>query len=524
MSPENEVKSAPGYQGSEKSSAEIIIYPQKGQPFVFQGGGIKTDPVTVKGKTLYDIDSALHGIGTSKSMGTPSGSWYASIKPTRDKTVMSLLESVNDDDWVDIVFYRHGRAYHVMRGVVDELRENTSVSGNGATTRVITLSGRDFGAVWEKTNIWFSPLIDQEFVPGVNLQVFGGQQNIYGSPTDVVKGFLIEMLRKMGSYGRAVWMLPSSIPADGGKSFADVIEQYFETPDSGGKPPYVYSNNPLRVAINPNYLTAEGNLWNLAQEWSDPAFCELYADTLPSMVPVQDDAEVPIKGSGMKLVLRDRPFPTVDSLVANGGQNSPWFSLPTHTIPQQVIGVQDLGRSGMERFNSFHLSPQLIQEILGGGVADLMMPLWDMDSIKLHGMRRYDIMSHYATDLVAAVQSIAAAAGGGPVALDLFSLSEYQRRRIRDWYCLNPYFLNGTISLQRGFPWIHIGERVKIIDAGSPKTDKMFYVEKVDHSWTFGSTIKTTLGVTRGWQGPEKSILDALSTISGNYQIPKPKP
>jgi hypothetical protein len=522
--PEGEASAVPGYQGSERSSAEIIVYPQTGEPFVFQGPTSQVTPIEFKGKFIYDTSHALQGLGTSKSMGAPSGSWYATFKPTRNKDAMGILEGINDDDWVDIVFRRHGKRYHVMRGIVDDIRESTRVGGSGATVRSITLSGRDFGAVWEKTNIWFSPLLDQQFVPGVNLQVFGGQQNIYGSPVDVANGFLIKMFQVLNGVGYAPWRLPSTIPKVGGQNFADVIASRFEVPP--GATPYVYSNNPERIATNPNYLVTEGNLWNLAQEWSDPAFCELFADTLPPWsAGRQSEDEVATDQSEMKLVLRDRPFPTKDSVVAFSGRAGPWFSLPTHVIPTQMIGMSDLGRGGAERFNSFHFSPQLVQEILGGSVNDLMVPMWDKNSIGIHGIRRYDIMSHYATDLmgVASAQAIAAATGGNPTVLNMYALSEYQRRRLKDWYCLNPFFLSGSISLMRGFPWIHIGEKVRVIDIGSPDTDRYFYVEKVDHNWVFGATTKTTLGVTRGWKGTEDDLLKAIDDVGSGYTIPVPQ-
>ena len=100
-------------------------------------------------------------------------------------------------------------------------------------------------------------------------------------------------------------------------------------------------------------------------------------------------------------------------------------------------------------------------------------------------------------------------------------MADTQRRIIRDWYCLNPYYLSGTLNLKIGRPDIKIGCRIRVPGAASEDEDESYYVEQVSHNWTFGSSVKTTLGVTRGWIGTDDHHLDRLKKVVAPYTMPE---
>ncbi|MDB5716286.1 MAG: outer rane adhesin like protein [Sphingomonadales bacterium] len=62
------------------------------------------------------------------------------------------------------------------------------------------------------------------------------------------------------------------------------------------------------------------------------------------------------------------------------------------------------------------------------------------------------------------------------------------------WYQHNIEYLSGTISM-RGAPEIRVGYRLDIDDSRRPMS---FYVEGVDHEWTFPDKMVTNLTLTRG--------------------------
>ncbi len=473
----------PGFQGSESSGAEVVFYGQEGDPITLHGGSVPTT-----GRKRGDKEPSLISVGTNKQMGVASGQWSVTLKQPKgiDKSIFDLIL---DDDWIDISFYRHWRKWHVMRGLVDEVREAKAVSGTGTTTEAYTITGRCFGKIWEQTPIFFSIYTDDVVTGGIAYQVFTGATNVLGSPDKAVEGYLFGFLKAIGDVGRANWVIPAGIPNIGG-SFAD--NAFYDTWD--------FTNTPPRYALNPNFLNPQGTLWQLAQEWSDPMFLELFTDTLPgawreltSNIDEMYDNEI----TRMYVILRDRPFPTIEQ-----GKDSPWFSLPLFEIPRQMVTDHEIGRGGHERYNAFFVSPQLTQSLLGMGTMDLVKPLWNKDDIFHHGLRRFDITSKYLPD-----------------DMDLATMTNAQREQVRDWYCLNAYMFSGTIGFGMGLPNLRIGTRLRIKDADENK-DETYYVESVSNNWVFRQGVKTSAGVTRGWVGTDDSYMAALTRMTENYQEP----
>jgi hypothetical protein len=415
----------------------------------------------------------------------PSGSWSCVVKPSKTAKYPDLRELIADDDWVDISFIRHGKKWHVMRGMVDEVRRLKGVGGSGATTTQYLVTGRDFGRVWEGTPVWFNRYRAENAGGGISIRIFGGV-NFTGSVSDTVKGILWGFIAQLGAIGRNLWEPPSGVPNTVGGSFVDSV--VFDESQ--------FSSDPPRFAIAPQLMDPQGQgCWELAKEWSDPMFCELWCDLVDTTGPFSTAKEIAIGDAAMGVVLRDVPYPTLAL-----GMESPWFRLPTFVIPRQAVIDQNIGKSGFERYNAFFVGPQVLQ---GFGIQqqlDITAPLWDLEDMKVHGMRRFDVDTHYCADEA-----------------DLITLTKHQREKIRDWYAINPYLYNGTLSLGRGFPEIRIGSRIRIPGVKGPEDQETFYVESVGHTWTFGPGARTNLGVTRGWIGSDSNYLEKLAKIAKRY-------
>jgi len=488
-----EKRNNPGFQGSETSGAEVVIYTQEDDPVIFVGSRRERDPlIQVNGRKRQDVNPSLVSVSTTKEMGSASGKWQALIKPSAVND--NIFNRILDDDWVDISFIRHGRKWHTMRGLIDDVRKTTAVTGTGATTTAYQLTGRDFGKIFETTPIWFSIFSDDAISGGVSYKVFGGQTNIQGSPGQTVRGFLDGFLIELADSGRALWQLPSSMPGQRAETFVQSIKFDFDK----------FSNDPARLGLNPNFLMPQGTVWEMAQEWSDPLFHELFVDTLPKN---PQSNEYTNEDTEFTVVFRDRPLPSIEDGPKNKkGKDGPWYSLPMHLIPSQAVVNMDVGRSGLDRFNAFFVAPQIAQEAVKAGAIDLYAPLWSKDDILRHGLRRFDITSKY-TSLNA----------------ELLTLSSRLRTRVRDWYCINSYLLNGNISFGVGLPNIRIGNRLKILSPRGPDFDHTYYVESVSNNWAFGQGLKTSTGVTRGWIGTEDSYLEALEVLIIQYSVPVKK-
>ena len=478
----------PGFQGSETTSVEAIVYPQGGDPVV-------TSPSTIEfgGRFRADRQSAITSLSVGKAIGQAAGTWSITLKPGQDDLEQSIFSRIVDDDWIDLSILRHGRKWHVLRGLVRGVREQTVTGGNGATTTTITLSGMGYGSIWERTAIWFNPYSSENLGGKVSQQVFGAQEGVLGAPDKAVLGYLQGMLRELSARGRSTWVLPLKVPNGGGNAFVSAVD--FNT--SGFPAEFSAGGANALKGLSANWLMPRGNLWSLAKEWSDPIFNELFTD-ITSPLQAGPDDELPPQDTEMTLIFREKPFPTLTA-----GRSSAWFSLPLNIVPVESIHTRDVGKSGDERYNAFFVAPQLAQEALKQNAIDLFAPLWDPTGINAHGFLRFDVGSKYS-----------------PESPDLSTLTRAQRERLRDWYAINPYLLSGTIALGTVRPDIHIGTRLRIPGRQSKAGDETYYVEGINHTWEFGRGGRSTFTVTRGWRGDENDYLNTLQAIVDRYEEP----
>ncbi len=396
-----------------------------------------------------------------------------------------------------------------MRGLVDQIRRVTTVGSSGATTEAWRIVGRDFQKVWEDTVVFFNRYSGENAVSGSTAQAFTQQMDTYGDATVpvITRAFLFSFLEKFGEFGRNLWKLPTPLafPAD---TFLDAIRVNTTN----------FKNEANRIGTRPwmNALTGDFDgqtLWNLALQWSDPAFCELYTDLLleEGRTYLDEDNQESIDryDLSMTVVLRDRPFPTAEAAEAGGAGGfsaAPWWKLPLFTLRRQEMLSNDIGRGGTENVNTFLFHPSITQELTQNQV-HLAAPLWDRVDIERRGVRKMDVQSRYAllgddTDVV--------------------TMSERQRRRHRDWYMLNRYYLNGTLPIGHGRPDIRIGSRVVVLGEQDASRNETFYCEGVVNHWASAPGIRTTLRVTRGWRGDENSYRQALNTKAGEYDLGLP--
>ncbi len=447
----DEFRPSPGFQRSETTGVEVNIYPQNGDPVV-----ISTSTVPLDGRRRSDQNPSIIGANMTTSLGAASGSFQISLKPGQRHVTESLLSTLSDDDWIDLTFTRHSLRWHTMRGLLKNIRRATAVGGTGATTEVISLSGKGFGTIWEQTPIWFNPYSKENFAGEQSRKAFGALDNLLGSPDKAVFGYLQNMLRQLGATGRATWVLPRGIPHRGDGSFVGAVDF-----DKLQFPPEFQKGGDSELqGFSINWLTPTGNLWQLAQQWSDPLFNELFTDVLPRgrLLQFRPEQELLAKDSRLTVIFREKPFPTLER-----GTESEWFKLPLAIVPREQILNADVGRSGDERYNAFYVAPQIVQEAMKQSAIDINRPLWSERDIDRHGMRRFDIASKYAIKNA-----------------NISILTKKQRRKIRDWYCINPYLLNGTLSLATGRPDIHLGTRVRIPGALGKSGDETYYVEQVE--------------------------------------------
>lgn len=498
MTPLPSKERGPGFQRSETSSAELHIYEQPTDPVLSLINPDANKAIAFDGRRIYDTNPSLIEVSTTKEMGAASGTWSAIVKQANPPSRRgNLRDIIADDAWVDIHFSRHNRRYFTMRGMVNDIREVGAVTGTGATTTAYSISGQDFGKIWELTPLWFNKYINDENPPenvaGASAMRVFSSLGLGGSVPDVVRAYLYGFLQELGNTGRANWRFPKGMPQVGADpAFIENI----------GFDAFKFTNDPPRIAIAPNFLDPDGaNSWAMAQEWSDPTFVEMFADLVESDSFNTSRDLITDVNARPTIVLRDRPFPTLAL-----GKQSPWYNLPEVFVPREDVIDDDLGRTGGERYNAFFVSPQVLTEFTGSANIEVTAPLWDEKDMRVHGFRRFDVNSRYQLDL-------AETANTGD---SLLTITKQQREKCRDWYAINPYLYNGNISFSRGVLEARIGKRLRI-PGRSAGSDFTSYIESVSHNWRFGQGIRTSLGVTRGWHGTDDTYLKALQLLASRY-------
>ena len=469
----------PGFRGSETTSVEVTAYHRGDDPIIFfSDAGVRT----FKGRTERDPDASITNVSTSKAMGASSGSFTVNLKPSEamGRVLPDFRDYFIDDDWIDITFLRHGKPYHTMRGLIENIEESESVAGKGATSKAFTLTGRDFGCIFDKTQVWFNKVVN-EIAEFVALNIFEGRTAI-GDPSELVQKIIYGFMGAQEDKGRANWLLPAEMPG-AAATFADSF--IFNDLEFTGLPERICASAQL---MQPN---GEG-IWQLAQEYSDSMFTELFCDLSKDGYQLTPGLETAPGDTEMMLFFRDKPFP--NSLQ---GTTSPWHNLPILEVSRRDVKERRVARSTKDRFNAFFVSPQVYQEV--GLTRDLAAPLWDKEDIRTHGMRPFNVESRFSTK-----------------ESDLINLASSQRERVRDWHCLSAYYLSGTIALARLFPDARIGTRLRLLNESEERQED-YYIEQVDHSWSQMTGGRSTLGVTRGWIGGDGSLLSALDTIVGRY-------
>lgn len=500
----------PGFQGSDHSYAEVIIYQHGDDPVVLSA--VPFIGYNMDGQKSSDKTPSITSVMTQKELGAASGNFQVTVKPSRESEI--LFDKLNDDDWVDIIFYKGDEGHHVMRGLIDETRRARGVGGKGATTETFTIAGRDFGKIWESTPIWFSPYANDLVTQAASIKLFDGLPTNFHSPGLAPFFYLKEFIEEFTALGGVNWAPPKGMPGVNPLTFTGNIEFGEDLLGFGGgeigSSMYV-QNKPARKVFNANAMNPQGMCWDLAREYSDPAFTELYVDLLPNGDPYSPrlslgDSISPLE-TKMSVILRDKPFPVMPDTISQTGFVPQWNLLPTHTVNRQEITTDDIGKSGYERYNSFYVTPRLVQEVVGSFATNMLAPLIDKESVKRHGIRRMDIQSNVTPDLQ-----------------DFNVFARAQRNFLRDWYCMNSYYLSGTISLAHGRPDIKIGNKLSIpgtiLSPTNIEGEETYYIESVINNWQAGTGTRTTAGVTRGWIGTDAEYLAALTKVTARYAEP----
>jgi hypothetical protein len=525
----------------------ITIYPlQDNNPFaVKRGAGMR--------QINWQKESAatVMSLSWTKQLGQASGRWTATIKP-KHSGIQFRDPEILDGDWADLSVLRNGIQIPVCRGVVDTVRESGSVI-NGATATTYTLTGRDHGAFFEYPITFNNPFARdmEQLMNGFMTSRLNAKQN--GRPDQLFAALIDGWFKGDDRSGAGQWELPQSFPEKFPLNSKGNLEpaRLAATRASFGPTDAELRNfnakgrltDVLKIVTFDAISGTEGlrgfigntGLWSVGEQnlhqtlsqWVNPLLNEWWYDlVLPqAFVPknaldkhlsVQTDlfkartsASQAAGGSEnfgvMAALIRERPFLCREK----GIDGSMWSGLPTWTIPTWLVSSSDLGIGGAERFNVFHL---LAEMGFGSGIEQTALgkPRWLRSDIAQRGLRS-------TPTEMSSTKYIPLGAEG-----EWFKERADWLALMQDWYAANPYLRQGTITVNTLLPEIRVGQRV-ILSRGDPQQAEQFYVEGVTLTYNgpiqnAGASGSTTLIVTRGFRGDDRTLFTAMSDLASQYE------
>lgn len=474
-----------------------------------EGAGLGIVPDRrVIARTVHTFDdqtgrTALMSVQATKQLGQAAGQWSVQLKGDAtpfDVTHDPLLKGkawadiLTDGDWCEIKATINGKVYLLMVGRIDRISVNMSAGDSGVTVTT-SVSGRDAGAVYEDVPIYFNPYDPNHANPaGIKVaEMFGADGVLEGSPGQVASQILAAFAGN-GPYGQQP-EVPAGLFGFTSKNFVDVVADNVQ--ETRGN---VFAASALT-------MTGAGSIWDYANGFVIPQFNEMIVDTRPSEV-------TPDKS--VYLTIRERPFCNLDDR-----ESSPWFNL--QPVPVALSELQSISVSkGQNRVNHIQVTTQLLSG-MGADATALFPPVYNIRDAKRFGLRRMEQRTQHNFGISGTSDT---------------ATPEKLRNLITHWNILNPYYLNGLLTIARLRPDIRVGTKLVMTGGPSPihpvipdpgnvdlrtkncDTALTFYVEAVQWNFQGGDQPRsqTQVMVSRGY--PEHKRLSDMGLLVFGWTDP----
>lgn len=236
--------------------------------------------------------------------------------------------------------------------------------------------------------------------------------------------------------------------------------------------------------LNPvSFTNFEGSFNQLLNEIVQKPFCEMFFD-------VYSDEE---NNEKAVFVVRRTPFDKED-----------WNALPEFQLGTRDVMSEQLARTDLDAYSIFNVKPDSYTE--SEYPVYEITPQFHPSLVDKYGYKMLEVTHKYLTPLGAG------GAGGGtdvPTTGNLpmeeenttatgsvTSLIRKYSKKLYDWYVMNPNFYSGEIKVV-GHPDYRMGNKLRYSDKYSNDV-WVFYIESVEHDFSYSGGYTTTLGVTRG--------------------------
>lgn len=472
--------------------------------------------------TVGKIEEAIESCTVSKNIEQPSASFNFSLFPTKN-----WKQEISPGDWILVYFHSSlektpdeptSTQGLVLIGNVDRIARVIQKDDETDTTTLrYTVSGRNFGKVFEQTDIWYDPYTTQEATLDIALRTNGLE--LVGNPTKQVNAAIDVFLGKGGQFGDkktsplGQWILPSRLVrlfgSSSSTSFESILRREIQEKLPGFKP---------RNMTTPN---SNGSLWETLKRSSNDIINGLYLEE----VRYSDGTVKPT------IILKPRPYQTPfftatkadtsqygkDDSVSKAALNGAYKSLQDLSresyveILQSEIIFENLGRDDHSRINMLWFTTTLEYQYLLNSNSNLAAtakgsisnPTFSRPSIMRHGLRRMDTVLEFCH-----VEGPDGIAVKGPQRnIDLFKSFAGQ---LYDMNYANHLYEQGTIECT-GVLEAELGKALVITGKG---TTKIFFIEGYEHKWHFPNAWTTIFTVSKGQFRNDESALNIFIDVA----------
>lgn len=463
----------------------------------------------------------------SKSLGSPSGSFSIDLYPT-----YNWKATVSPGDWVIIYFYQaigsksqdvkkknsddevvnppNDLVNGILIGNIDRIaRIVEKDKENDKTILKYMVSGRNFGKVYEDTEIWFDPYVTNANLVDTSLRAAG--LTITGSPDEQVKKIADIFLGRgsvpegkggpLGTTDKLVqWQIPpilADVTSTPGELASDMIGQD------------ITSNLPGHKTRTMLTVGDSGPLWDFMKQNANMAVNELFCEEVRGA----DGSFTPT------LIMRPRPVQSPffqaqftgsinEGLVGpsisdqslsklNGAYKSIQDHAKTNRIdisPSEII-YENLGRDGHSRFNLMSMNTRTDLDYFHSRHANvspsekIANPLLQRDSINRWGARIHEYSNEYVDP----------AEKGTKADPDLwrgFFMQVYDQNFANHMYEAGTIETTGVLEAELG-SILRILPQGDINDIDGPQA-KLYYIEGYEHRLAFPNTWTTVWTVSHG--------------------------
>ena len=465
------------------SQCKIVIY-----RWVVKTPTRDTTNVELAEAKRLDISSQILNCDFNKTMGPPSGtfSFTLSNSPNIQEETGDWKDIIRRGDWCIIYGSQDGDLItnpvagpplptNVLEeakkirciGYIDRVTPTTSVGDRGEFDVTYAVDGRDFGVVYENTEIWHNIFqFDQIMLQSLannELNVVGTKplneimtiiHNLFFNPSKI-PGAKVNDQKSLTSIALQ-WLLPKQLIADvfgpvPGDTFWGELPGVFEPEETVAG---------LAVERPTDFLS--GNAWDQLKKASSPHYHELFTET--------DDLGVP------HLIFRPIPFAIDKSAYPNVGKKitlfkdiEPLVSLPAIDVLETSLSEDDHGR-----YNSFLATVSTDLYNINDNISVLKgsgFPLFQQNSIKRYGFRPM----HVSVDTI--IKN--AQRDGGQS--DRTRLIEFNEVLVDYWN--NFVFMSSGTSEIIGRNDIKVGRTLQFEDDVPYEARKRYYIEGYNDRW-----------------------------------------